>query len=108
MRIVRLIYLIFTLIGIAAITAFSVVYDSFLLSIFLIFIIIMPNYFLRNYDRKKTADIIFNYTNDCDPFLYMARLKNIVKVVYYPRHKRRSMIYMIVLVLLMRDCLMRP
>ena len=36
----------------------------------------MPNYFLRNYDRKKTADIIFNYTNDCDPFLYMARLKN--------------------------------
>ena len=89
MRIARLIYLIFTIFGIAALTAYSVVYDSFLLSVFLMFIIIMPNYFLRNYDRKKTADIILNYTNNCDPFLYMANLKRYKKGCILSKTQKR-------------------
>ncbi|MBO4667937.1 MAG: tetratricopeptide repeat protein [Bacilli bacterium] len=75
MRIGRLIFLIITIIGISAAMALSIVYDSFILSLFIIFLLIMSNYFLRNIDRRKTQNIILEYTTSCSPNLYMDNLR---------------------------------
>ena len=76
MRIVRLIYLIITILGVALAMTISIVYDNFLLSVFLIFLMIMPNYYLRNLDKRKATNIIMNYTISCDPISYMNDIKN--------------------------------
>ena len=92
MRIFRFIYLIFSIIAACVFTALSITYRFDTFSFFIILLLLfLPNYLLRNNDRKQAARIIYDYSNNCDPYLYINSMEKYRKGCLLS--KKQKMVY---------------
>lgn len=91
MRITRFVYLIFSLLCIATLFALSISYGYRPFLTILMILVLVPNYFLRADDRRRTARIIFDYSNNCDPDFYIEKMRKYRRGCFLSR--KQKMVY---------------
>lgn len=88
MKKIRFIYLIFTLLVLALLTTFAICYDYTIMMVLMMICVVIPNYWLRNNDRRFTNNLILKYGFECDPYNYIDELKTYAKKCILSKKQR--------------------